>query len=154
MDSLFLFAFTIIASTEGFLVSCALILVGLLARKRALPFLVATIGVLLSTVALKELLQVARPVSSLIETTGYAFPSGHATGSLFLALSLCYLPRTLPKPLRFGVYVAALMTALVIGLSRLHFGVHTPLQVFAGYLLGAVWAGVYIWMDRRFTARQ
>ncbi len=153
MDSFFLFAFTVVASTEGFLISCALILVGLLVRKRALPFLVATIGVLLSTIALKEVLQVARPVSSLIETTGYAFPSGHATGSLFLALSLCYLSRTLPKPLRFGVYVAALMTALVIGVSRLHFGVHTPLQVIAGFVLGAAWVGVYVWMDTRLNAR-
>ncbi len=153
MDSFFLFAFTTIASTEGFLISCALILVGLLLRKRALPFLVATIGVLLSTIVLKELLQVARPVSTLIETTGYAFPSGHASGSLFLALSLCYLSRALPRPLRYGVCAAALMTALVIGLSRLHFGVHTPLQVFAGYVLGAAWAGVYIWMDTRLNAR-
>lgn len=149
MDSLFLFAFTTIASTEGFLISCALILVCLLARGRARPFLTATIGVLLSTIALKELFHIARPASALIETTGYAFPSGHATGSLFLALSLCYLARALSKPLRYGVYAAALMVAFVIGISRLYFGAHTPLQVIGGYLLGAAWAGAYVWMDRK-----
>lgn len=130
---------------------CALVIL-LLARhhlRRALAFAGAALGLLTSTVILKEWLEVPRPPEPLIEIAGYAFPSGHAAGSIFLAIVAAYGAHTLPKPLRYGVFVVAALFAFSIGMSRLYFGVHTPFQVLVGYLLGFVWAVVFIEIARR-----
>jgi undecaprenyl-diphosphatase len=151
MDTAFLIFFTRAASTEGFLIACALLLVIIsihCGKRRALVFLGGAAGVMLSVQFLKELLQVARPVNSLIEVTGYAFPSGHAAGAAFIALTVCYLVRHHSRSVRYGVYVASFLSAFLIGLSRISFMVHTPIQVAAGFVIGILWAYVFISTDR------
>lgn len=66
----------------------------------------------------------------LATATGYSFPSGHTTGaaSFYSAASLTYKKRVIS-------IVCALLIVLV-GLSRLYLGVHWPLDVFGGLVLG------------------
>lgn len=152
MDPFLIFVFTKVASTEGLLAVVGIIIViALLQRntQRAFAFAITTLGLIVSTLLLKETFQVARPENSLVEATGYAFPSGHATGAIFLALIVIYLSRTLPARVRYAVYTASAMLALAIAVSRVGFGVHTPLQVAAGCILGAFWAYVAVRLDRR-----
>lgn len=61
----------------------------------------------------------------------FSFPSGH-TGSSFAAATVIY--RCLGK--RYGV--PAVILAILIGFSRLYIGVHYPLDVLAGVVIGYV----------------
>ncbi len=61
----------------------------------------------------------------------YSFPSGHAANSIAPALAVFL---NLPKKL--GVPI--LLLALLIALSRLYVGVHYPLDVFSGILIGGL----------------
>lgn len=152
MNEFYLFAFTNIASTEGFVVAITFFALILWLRRhmhQARNLLATAAGVMVSVQIMKEVLRIPRPTDALIETIGYAFPSGHAAGSAFLALSICHTVRTCKKPVRYSVYVICFMSALAIGMSRVTLGVHTPLQVGAGYVIGALWAGVFVVLSMR-----
>lgn len=139
MNDIYLFLFTVIASTEGFVVAAILISTFLIfQRKRmeAVLFGASTILLMIFVQVLKDLFKIPRPPESLIEASGYAFPSGHATGSIFLALSIIFLTRNVSTPQRYIVWAIVLVLALLIGASRIHLGVHTLTQVLAGYALG------------------
>jgi undecaprenyl-diphosphatase len=81
-----------------------------------------------------------RPV---IEATGWAFPSGHATAAAALCGALAYL-LTRNRPWRDSVWIwtAALFVSLMVGLSRVYLGVHWPTDVLGGLLLGGFWTAV------------
>lgn len=152
MNDMFVFFFTVIASTEGFLLSLAVMLAVLLYKrnyKTASALVVSAAGLIVIVNVLKETLQVPRPDTTLIETTGYAFPSGHAAGSLFLALVISFLCRKLTKPARYAVTFLALAFALTVGWSRTVLMVHTPLQVAAGFAIGLIFALLYIWLSTK-----
>jgi len=146
MEFPYVFLFTKVASTEGFLVATGIILTAFLFQKdarRAVALFATAAGMILTVNVIKESLQVARPIEALIEVTGYAFPSGHAAGSAFLAFVVAYLAYPLRTPLRYLVLSACVLAALAIGASRIAFQVHTPVQVFAGYLIGALFAFIF-----------
>ena len=74
--------------------------------------------------------------------TGYAFPSGHATQTAAVGVTLAILVSALTTswPMKVMTWSAALLVALVVGFSRVYLGVHWPTDVLAGYALGALWA--------------
>ena len=148
MNEAYLFVFTDIASTEGFIIAVLLLGAWLYFSKRtreAITFLFSAAGMMVSVQALKEWLRVPRPEAALIDTIGYAFPSGHSAGAFFLALSACVLATGSSRPY---VCVLALVAALLIGLSRIQLGVHTPLQVAAGFVIGVAWVSVWTLLKR------
>lgn len=61
---------------------------------------------------------------------GYGFPSGHSALATVLALVLVPL---LPKKWRW----LPLLGVVLVGLSRIYLGVHSPLDVLAGIAIGA-----------------
>jgi undecaprenyl-diphosphatase len=70
---------------------------------------------------------------------GFSFPSGHALNATLAAgvLLLVLLPYTRDRrPLRWALWAAALLIAVVTGLSRIALGVHWTSDVLAGWLLG------------------
>lgn len=71
-----------------------------------------------------------------------SFPSGHATTSMVVYLTLAYLVARLAdtRALRWMTVTAALVVIVLIGLSRLYLGVHYPSDVAAGYAVGFAWA--------------
>ena len=152
MDSPLIFILTKITSTEGFLIAIGCILVYFLIRHRffqAITLLLSTAGLLLLTNLLKELIHATRPENPLIDVTGYGFPSGHATAASFLGLLLCYLAQNRRTHVRYLIYILSILGILTIGLSRIYFNVHTPFQVGAGYLLGALCLYTFIWINER-----
>ncbi|MBU1305992.1 MAG: phosphatase PAP2 family protein [Alphaproteobacteria bacterium] len=125
---------------------CLAILVYLvLARRlRTAAFLTACVvgGTIISTV-LKLVFDRPRPdLTGTVKVFTASFPSGHATVSAVVYLTLGTILAELSAERGFRVYfytVAIALTALV-GLSRIYLGVHYPTDVLAGWSIGAAWA--------------
>lgn len=64
-----------------------------------------------------------------------SFPSGHATFYMALAISIYFINKKLG-----WVYF---FIALVIGLARIITGIHFPIDILAGYLLGLIVALIF-----------
>lgn len=102
-------------------------------------------GSALLNIATKQLYARDRPSlwESIAPESNYSFPSGHAMGSMTLALVLAVLVwRT-----RWRWPVVAVMAVFVVmvGLSRVYLGVHYPSDILAGWAAASAWVGgVYL----------
>ena len=76
---------------------------------------------------------------------GKAMPSAHAANAFGQAVLFAVLYRRVRLPL--------LGFATLVALSRVFVGVHYPLDVFAGALLGALVALLLVTIFNRFSAR-
>jgi undecaprenyl-diphosphatase len=81
-------------------------------------------------------------VSHLVEVQTSSFPSGHATLSAVVYLTIGALLAREQKSRRTRLYVmtVAILMALLIGCSRVYLGVHWPTDVLAGWAIGSGWA--------------
>lgn len=94
-------------------------------------------------VVLKLLFHRPRPEGALrFAHLGYGFPSGHATGTMAVAVTLAYvLARERIAPARAAV-MAAVVFSLLVGWSRLYLDVHWATDVIGGWAIGlAIAAG-------------
>ncbi|UZD55255.1 phosphatase PAP2 family protein [Caldimonas aquatica] len=128
------------------LVGCAALGYLLLAGKWGSGLLVAASvgGGLVASQVLKLWIERPRPdlVPHGVPVLTLSFPSGHATMSAVVYLTLGALLAGLQPRRRMAAYilaVAVLLTGLV-GVSRVYLGVHWPTDVLAGWALGAAWA--------------
>ena len=119
-----------------------------LARRRAeaVILIVASLGAMGLELLLKDWYSRARPdlVPHAAQVFSASFPSGHATMSAAVFLTIgALLASTQPEP-RIKVYVAsvAVLLTMVVGVSRVYLGVHWPTDVLAGWTLGAAWAAI------------
>lgn len=122
-------------------VAAALMLAG---RARTGWFLVAAAagGAIISSV-LKTLINRPRPdLTGLTRVFTASFPSGHATSSAVIYLTIGALLAATATRRREQVFYWAVAVFLVaaVGLSRIYLGVHYPSDVLAGWLIGAGWA--------------
>jgi membrane-associated phospholipid phosphatase len=92
---------------------------------------------------LSEVLQRSRPPATDWATSpgGYSFPSGHTTAATIGAGLLAWaLSRHLRRrEARAAVWAVAVIWAGGVGLTRVVLGVHWPLDVVGGWLLGTGW---------------
>lgn len=90
----------------------------------------------LITEVFKITLHTSRPfdlwsqVQSLFPQTGYAFPSGHAAIFMALAFSIFFMHK------KAGYYFMAF--AFLIGIARIIAGVHFPVDILGGFILGGL----------------
>lgn len=68
----------------------------------------------------------------------FAFPSGHALGAAMVAMIISFIYR------RKQIIVLTWAVALLIAASRLAVGVHSPIDIVGGIVLGSVF-GFIIW---------
>ena len=112
----------------------------LLARRRhwlrlaAFALAVLSSEILIGTV--KAAVGRPRPPGSLIETTGAAFPSGHAIATAVTAVGLVLVLAS-PGPDRWKWEVRAVEFTAVMALSRVYLRAHWLSDTVAGALLGA-----------------
>ena len=95
----------------------------------------------LTTVLMKIGFARPRPTYAAMSLSDYSFPSGHATGSAWLAgvvivLAVVFVRRRGQRRL---VTVAGVAFALVVGSDRLLLGVHGLVDVLTGYAVATLW---------------
>ena len=81
-------------------------------------------------------------VSHLAQVHTMSFPSGHAMLSAVTYLTLgALLARAAPgRGVTIYVFSVAVLTTLMVGVSRIYLGVHWPSDVLAGWCAGFAWA--------------
>jgi len=110
---------------------------------------VAFAGSALLNMATKQFFQRDRPTlwESIAPEHTFSFPSGHAMGSVTLAMVvvlLCWHTRW-----RWLAVVLAGSFALLVGVSRIYLGVHYPSDILGGFAAGIAWvSGVYLVLFR------
>jgi undecaprenyl-diphosphatase len=103
-------------------------------RLAAFALAVLTSEILIGTI--KAAVDRPRPPGSLIETSGAAFPSGHAIATAVTAVGLV-LVLAPPGPERWRWEVRAVAFTAVMALSRVYLHAHWLTDTIAGALLGA-----------------
>src|ERR687896_1851742 len=138
-------AFTVVGTAGalwGFLAAGAFLVTGLRPSHLLVPWVAVALSWTLAEGA-KYLFNRARPfiddteVAPLIKTpSSSSFPSGHSATAAAGALTLSVI---------YPAFAPLLVVAgLLVILSRVYLGVHFPVDVLAGVLIGTVTAGVVI----------
>lgn len=99
-------------------------------------------GTILSTM-LKMLFDRPRPaLTGVAEVFTASFPSGHATVSavVFLTIGAMLAEASPERRLQWFYVGVAIVLTVLVGVSRIYLGVHYPTDVLAGWSLGAAWA--------------
>ena len=97
---------------------------------------VASFGAYFFSVVLKNAYHIGRPAAytldlhPLMDLTGYGFPSSHAAFYSAIAVTMFFMNKT--------AGTIAIIIAFIIGVSRVLAGVHSPLDVMGGFILGVL----------------
>lgn len=124
---------------------------------RAMAFLVATSvisGAILVSV-FKTAFGRLRPDAGFAElvTPGLSFPSGHASMSALVFLTMGALIAASRSRVNERIYIltTAALLALLVGVSRVLLGVHWATDVLGGWAFGAAWAMAWLVLARYFV---
>lgn len=110
-------------------------------------FFVSGMGAFLLSLLLKVIFLVDRPyvrwddVMPLVKVMGFSFPSGHAATMAGLASAGYFL-----NP-RLGIVL--IIFAVLIGLSRIVIGVHDPVDVLSGWIIGGLVSVLFITLFKK-----
>ena len=99
----------------------------------------------------------ARPTNQIgIVVTDPSFPSGHTISAVLCYGLLAYLfiPKMPSLFWKWVVAIAALVTILFIGFSRMYLGGHYLTDIIAGYALGLAWAGLVFTMVENYSLKR
>jgi membrane-associated phospholipid phosphatase len=106
---------------------------------------VAIIGSALLNLGAKQLFARQRPAlwDSIAPESTFSFPSGHAMGSITIAMVLVLL--AWHTRWRWWVTLPMAAFTLMVGLSRVYLGVHYPSDILAGWAVAIAWTvGAYL----------
>lgn len=129
-------------------VSAIVLIVLLLARQgsTALFFVFAFSGGSLLSSVLKQVFARPRPdmVDHLDRVFTSSFPSAHAMVGVVAWFTLAGIAAGFVKPgrLKMFMWLSAVVTVLLVGVSRVYLGVHWPSDILAGWLAGIGWCAV------------
>jgi membrane protein DedA with SNARE-associated domain/membrane-associated phospholipid phosphatase len=111
----------------------------LLSRRRVFETVTLAAGFATAEIVMhimKAAVERPRPSGGLVEADGWSYPSGHATLAVtYLAIAVL-LAREGPTARRASIFVAGLVLAVAIGLSRVYLRVHYLSDVGGGWALG------------------
>lgn len=112
----------------------------LLAGGRRVEASVLVAGLILTIVGVnvtKEALDRPRPSGALVETDGFAYPSGHAAYAMAWVAIAVALSRAAPVLRRFAIPLFAIGIAILVGLTRIYLRAHYLSDVLGGAGLAA-----------------
>lgn len=105
----------------------------------------------------KQLVGRARPalVDHLVEVSSASFPSGHASNSaiIYLTIALIVMQIVPDRRARWFLFATTIALVVLIGISRVYLGVHWPSDVLAGWSAGALWALAWWALGARLRLR-
>lgn len=147
--------FTLIGEFRNMLMFSA-VLTGLLLITRQWRQAVFTCSTLLCTAlantVTKHFFARMRPEVLSDPLVSYSMPSGHASGSFALFLTLAVLAgRGQPPRMRLIWLLLGCLPALAIAISRVYLGAHWPTDVLAGAMLAACVCAASLWLSQRQT---
>jgi undecaprenyl-diphosphatase len=122
--------------------STALLIAALLVMRRrpyeAVLLVVTMMVTVVSLVVLKNTFQITRPISEIVEVSGWSFPSGHATvaTAFFFTLAHTFFAQMKTTAGKIALILASIFAAGLICFSRLYLGAHWTLDILAGIALG------------------
>lgn len=120
----------------------------------ALGLIVALGGSAISAEVLKGVLRFDRPDAVLwaVSTFDYGFPSMHAAVATALYGYLAWYARE--RSPQWGLIAIALATAIVcaVGFSRMYLGIHWPIDIIGGYLLGIIFVFLAVRITRKLES--
>lgn len=96
---------------------------------------------------LKSLFERTRPIHehTLTDSSGWSFPSGHASGAAFVYGMLAYLiVRHTPAAWHIPIALLAIALIVFVGFSRVVLQVHYFSDVLAGFTVAGAWLGLSI----------
>ncbi len=105
-------------------------------RSEAFVIFLTSFSALLVSEFFKNIFKIIRPfdiipgVENLFVASGYAFPSGHATFFMALALAVYFYHK------KIGLFL--FISAILIGTFRVIAGVHYPIDILGGFVLGTL----------------
>jgi len=105
---------------------------------KAIPVMILAFG---SAIALQYLIKIPRPCQgAFVCPSGFSFPSAHATVAfaVFIAFGLS------GKKISKKKFVLSLVPAVLVAWSRIELGVHEPIDVVGGAVLGTLVGIAYI----------
>jgi undecaprenyl-diphosphatase len=119
-----------------------------------LPLLVSSVGASLFTFMGKLAFHRPRPMEAVLLEKSYSFPSGHATIAVALYGFIGYVLIRSAGGLKrqVNIFFVTAVLILLIGLSRIILGVHYVSDVWAGYLVGALWLIIGISLSEWLTS--
>ncbi len=135
LDSLFLFVSSLTGELVYIAVICAIY--WCINKNKGIIAAITLVFSFSANTLLKYIFAVPRPYTysavRQIDTEtgyGYSFPSAHAQlSATFAGLGMINIRRK-------SMYIAGILLALLTGISRMYLGVHTPLDIAVGYILG------------------
>lgn len=103
--------------------------------------LISLSGSFIFTAAGKVIFQRARPAAAVYQLKSFSFPSAEATTAVaFYGFLAYFLIKNLSQWKRkINTLFITLLIIIFIGFSRLYLGLHYFSDIWAGYLLGAIW---------------
>lgn len=125
-------------------------------KKRGIAILSTVLSATIMTNGIKSIVRMPRPFTVVkglkgnrLETaTGYSFPSGHSTAgsSFYGSIAVAFKKK--------GISIICAILIILIALSRMVLGVHWPLDVAGGLILGLLMAFFAYGMFYRLTEEQ
>ena len=113
-------------------------------KRNKILILINVIVTTLLNQLLKNVFQRGRPIDSIIEESGYSFPSGHSMVSMAFYGFLIYLVHK--SNIKYKGLIVGLLSVLIvlIGISRIYLGVHYPTDVIGGFTLSLSYLLLFI----------
>jgi undecaprenyl-diphosphatase len=115
-------------------------------------------GAYLVSQSLKVIVSRPRPPAGVAigHYSGHAFPSGHATqvAAVWLMLAVVLAAGMSSSRHRVWVWVVAVSTIVVVGITRLYLAAHWLTDVLGGWCFGTLWFLLVLAGGRAITGRQ
>jgi undecaprenyl-diphosphatase len=95
---------------------------------------------------LKEIIKRSRPISTLIQETGFSFPSGHTIMSIVFFGLLVYIFAAKKNKIK-AIIISTIIITITI-LSRLYLQVHWLTDIIGGIIIGTTILAISIIIDK------
>lgn len=156
-------AITELGSAVGVITLTALILIITAIKKKyffnfGLPVAVTSLVSRIVNITAKNIIDRPRPDFKVLEASETSFPSGHAQNNMafYIAILLVALLIVTAPKWRTVLKITLIALPVLIGLTRIYFGVHYVSDVFAGWGIGIIVAFVtnYVYFKIYYSVKE